>query len=397
VVDAYDDAADAARAAMVDRLRDVGTSDATLAAFARVPRDRLVPQFWVLAPPAGLAADTIAYRRGDPEGLEFLFDVDRAVAVNNVPGVPGGTTSTASAPRLLAAQADLLALEPGMSVLEIGTGPGYFAAVLAELVGENGRVVSIDIDGAVAETARAHLDAAGYAHVRVLARDGHLGAPDDAPFDRVVGSVGCADVAAAWLHQLAPNGFAVVPLAHGAVHPMVRVEGDGRGVVVTRSGYVAIQGRQEHARLWPHARAFVLPTDSTPLPPDLAAAVAIEPERAAFGGIGEWDLGYWVAIHDQRAGVFANLNDGAGSTARVDAAHGTLTWAGDRGPELADELLRIAHAWLDAGAPTSEDHMQRFVAIGSEPPDADVVIERVDHAQTITLGRSGRVAVGGAC
>ena len=99
----------------------------------------------------------------------MLHDPDRALAVNRVASAAGGTTSTASAPQLLAIQADLLALAPGMTVLEIGTGPGYFAAVLSELVGPTGRVVSIDIDEEVAAGAAARLEALGYTNVTVLA------------------------------------------------------------------------------------------------------------------------------------------------------------------------------------------------------------------------------------
>ena len=228
-------------------------SERTLDAMARVPRHELVPVFWAMPTMLGLTDDAVEYHRGDVEGLEHLHDVDRAVAINKVSGATGGTTSTASAPRLLAAQADLLALEPGMSVLEIGTGPGYFAALISELVGEEGRVVSLDIDADVAGAAAERLRALGYANVTTIARDGDEGAVEHAPFDRIVGSVGCNDVAAAWIAQLAPDGFALVPLSHGAVHPMVRVDARGEGAIATRSGYVRIQGRQDDVALWPHA------------------------------------------------------------------------------------------------------------------------------------------------
>jgi SAM-dependent methyltransferase len=290
---------------------------------------------------------------------------------------------------LLALQADLLDLEPGMSVLEIGTGPGYFAALLSELVGAHGRVVSLDIDADVVAGAAGRLAALGYANVTAIARDGHLGAAELAPYDRIVGSVGCSDVAAAWLAQLAPDGFALVPLVHGCVHPMVRVDPHGEGAVATRSGYVKIQGRQGDVVLWPHARAFVVPTEKESLLPDLAAALAVEPGRGQIGGLGEWNLGYWVAAADPRAGLLANLNDGNGSTARIDAGSGTLAWVGDNGRALATDLLDHARAWLAAGAPTAEAHHQRFVPIDAPlmlSADDAWVIDRVDHHQVITRG-----------
>jgi protein-L-isoaspartate(D-aspartate) O-methyltransferase len=379
---------------MVAQLRGFGISERTLTAFARVRRHRLVTRFWSL--PAGIERrpnEAIEYREGDVRGLRLLHEIDRAVAVNSVSDVTGGTTSTASAPRLLAMQADLLALEPGMSVLEIGTGPGYFAAVLAELVGRTGRVVTIDIDGIVAARAAVRLEGLGYDNISVLVRDGHDGAVDMAPFDRVVGSVGCVDVSAAWLGQLRPDGHALVPLLHGLMHPIVLVDTLGRAHVVSRSGYVGIQGRQTHTSLWPHARAVVAPEDRVPLPATLAAALTHRPDANGFGSDAEWGLGYWLAAADQRAGHLAMLNDGAGSSARIDVAAGASTWGGPAGRELAAELGRHAEAWQAAGAPTLADYRQWFVPIDDPVPNARTepswTIPRIDHNQLVELAGRG--------
>jgi protein-L-isoaspartate(D-aspartate) O-methyltransferase len=370
---------------MVEQLRVYGVSDATLTAFAHVPRHKLVPYFWTVPMTiGGRRTRPIEHRRGDTKSLRVLHDIERALAVNQVPDVASGTTSTASAPRLLAEQADLLALQPGMSVLEIGTGPGYFAAILSELVGPDGRVFTIDIDGAVAAEAAERLDALGYTNVTVFARDGHLGAPEQAPFDRVAGSVGANDIAAAWLAQLVPDGFALVPLRHGGFHPTMRVDAPGHGAVVIRSGYVAIQGAQSDTKLWPFANAAVSTPELAPLPPDLRPALTIEPGRERMGGLGEWNLGYWVAAADSRAGVLAELNDGAGSTARVDARAPAIAWGGPAGRALAGDLLAHAREWKLAGAPRAEDFEHRFVPLGTGRVDAGFVISRIDHDQVIT-------------
>jgi protein-L-isoaspartate(D-aspartate) O-methyltransferase len=383
---------------MVAQLRGFGISEPTLNAFARVRRHRLVTRFWSLPGGTGRTTEVIEYREGDVRGLRLLHEVDRAVAVNAVSDAAGGTTSTASAPRLLAIQADLLALEPGMSVLEIGTGPGYFAAVLAELVGRTGRVVTIDIDGMVAAEAVVRLEGLGYGNISVLIRDGHDGAVDMAPFDRVVGSVGCADVSAAWLAQLRPDGYALVPLLHGLMHPIARVDARGRARVVSRSGYVSIQGRQTLASLWPHARAVVPPDDRAPLPAHLAAALAQPLDANGFGSDAEWGLGYWLAAADQRAGHLAMLNDGAGSTARIDAAACASTWGGPAGPRLAAELTRHAEAWQAAGAPTLADYRQWFVPIEDPVPSPGTepswTIPRIDHNQLVELAGRGTSAAG---
>jgi protein-L-isoaspartate(D-aspartate) O-methyltransferase len=386
VLDEYEDAAAQARATMVERLRGLGTGERTLAAFASVPRHRLVPHFWTLSMNiGGYRTQPSEYREGDTAALGSLHDPERALAINRVAGARGATTSTASAPRVLAAQADLLALEPGMRVLEIGTGPGYFAAILATLVGSAGHVTSIEIDGEIAEGAAARLDALGYHNVAVVVGDGHRGAPDSGRYDRVVGSVGCADVSAAWLRELADEGFALVPLVHGAMHPMVRVDPHGTGRIVSRSGYVSIQGAQAHTHLWPHALAAVPATEQAELGGAVAAAFVTTPDRARIGSLGEWDLAYWTALHDQRAGMFVELNDGAGSSARVDAGTATVAWGGPQGHVLSRALLDLAATWLAAGQPRAEDFAQAFVPAGTAPGGADLVIRRVDHDQIATL------------
>jgi protein-L-isoaspartate(D-aspartate) O-methyltransferase len=85
---------------------------------------------------------------------------------------------------------EALAPEPGMRVLEIGTGTGYNAALLAEIVGSEGFVGTLDIDADVSAEAKGALQDAGFDRVRVLARDGAEGLSEDSPFDRILATVG---------------------------------------------------------------------------------------------------------------------------------------------------------------------------------------------------------------
>jgi protein-L-isoaspartate(D-aspartate) O-methyltransferase len=105
-----------------------------------------------------------------------------------------------------------LGLAPGQRVLEIGAGTGYNAALLARIVGPGGRVVSIDLDDDLVAAARGHLAAAGVTGVELRAGDGALGAPDAAPFDRIIVTVGAWDLLPAWREQLAPAGRIVLPM-----------------------------------------------------------------------------------------------------------------------------------------------------------------------------------------
>ncbi|MGH3570010.1 MAG: methyltransferase, FxLD system [Pseudonocardia sp.] len=119
--------------------------------------------------------------------------------------------STVSAAHIQAVMLEQAQLQPGMRVLEIGSG-GYNAALIAELVGESGKVVSVDIDPDIVERARDCLAAAGYRQVEVVLADAEDGVPDHAPFDRVIVTVRAWDIPPAWVDQLAVDGRIVVPL-----------------------------------------------------------------------------------------------------------------------------------------------------------------------------------------
>jgi hypothetical protein len=107
-------------------------------------------------------------------------------------------------------------------VLEIGTGTGYNAALLAEIVGSRGRVTSIDVDARLALTARPALREAGY-RVSVKVGDGRQGHPSGAPYDRIIVTA-CADhIPNAWLEQLADRGRIELPL---------RLDPDGAAIQV---------------------------------------------------------------------------------------------------------------------------------------------------------------------
>jgi protein-L-isoaspartate(D-aspartate) O-methyltransferase len=142
----------------------------------------------------------------------------------------GVSISSVSAPAIVAMMLEQLQVRPGHRVLEIGSG-GYNAALLRELVGDTGEVISVDIDQEVVDRARRTIAAAGYDGVRVLCGDGELGAELHAPFDRIVVTVGAWDIPPAWSDQLAPDGQLVVPL---------RLRGLTRSVVFERKcGHLA--------------------------------------------------------------------------------------------------------------------------------------------------------------
>src|SRR5688572_6916031 len=121
--------------------------------------------------------------------------------------------SSSSQPTIMAIMLEQLGLKPGHSVLEIGAGTGYNAALLAHIVGEQGQVVAVDIDEDIVEQARTNLKTAGFERVQVIHGDGSQGYAEAAPYDRIILTVSAADLAPAWREQLQPGGRMVLPLS----------------------------------------------------------------------------------------------------------------------------------------------------------------------------------------
>jgi protein-L-isoaspartate(D-aspartate) O-methyltransferase len=132
--------------------------------------------------------------------------------------LPIGHGQTISQPYMVARIAEALALRPGERVLDVGTGSGYQAAVLAELGAE---VVTIERIPELAERARASLAAAGYPQVDVRVGDGTLGVPELAPFDAIAVAAAAPAFPETLYEQLRPRGRLVVPV--GGEH-MQRLE-----------------------------------------------------------------------------------------------------------------------------------------------------------------------------
>jgi len=132
--------------------------------------------------------------------------VDAAYADTALPIACGQTISQ---PYVVAFMTEHLAVHPAQRVLEVGTGSGYQAAVLSRLARE---VVTIERYRTLAEAARMRLKTLGYANVEVLLGDGLAGAPERAPFDRIMVTAAAEHIPEALVAQLADGGVMVLPL-----------------------------------------------------------------------------------------------------------------------------------------------------------------------------------------
>ncbi|VGO14220.1 Protein-L-isoaspartate O-methyltransferase [Pontiella desulfatans] len=125
---------------------------------------------------------------------------------------PIGHGQTISQPFIVAYMTQRIGVKPGMRILEIGTGSGYQAAVLAELEAE---VFSIEIVPALADHARGVLAAEGYSTVKVKTGDGYKGWPEHAPFDAIIVTCAPADIPKKLVEQLKDGGRMILPVGTG--------------------------------------------------------------------------------------------------------------------------------------------------------------------------------------
>lgn len=379
------------------KLQGAIRSRAVERAFHTVERHKLLESFYVWPEelPRDLSAGDFLERHLDPNDpdprlLQQIYSDDAIVTKLDEDGRP---TSSTSQPSLVAAMLEELELSPGLSVLEIGTGTGYNAALMAEIVGDPARITSIDVQPEVVRQARILLDQASYGGIRVLSRDGAHGAPQGAPYDRVIATVGCPDISWAWAEQLAGDGLMLIPVQHGGPHcdPLIKltpVGGDARhlrGRVADWSGFMGIHGKLSSQTPWASI------DDSEPLiegrPPDREYPLFPALQHRGGGaaaprdGVQSWyDFHYFLALCDWRTVL------GFDRIALVDTRQASVIALTPRGIQLwGDESLyqdleRIYTQWEALEKPRLTEWSVEFFPRGEAPDPDDEELWVIDRA-----------------
>jgi protein-L-isoaspartate(D-aspartate) O-methyltransferase len=336
-------------------------SEAVERAFATIRRDRCLSSFHAPGAVVGVPQDTIP----PADVLDSIYSDQALITHLDERGAP---SSSSSQPALVARMLEALELTPGMRVLEVGAGTGYNAALLATITAAP--VVSMDTDERVVAEARVALDRLGLdRQVTVVHGDGYDGWPVGAPYDRIIVTCGCVGLSPRWLPQLASGGVALVPVAHGGVHPIVAAGRDGpavRGRLVLWADFMEAAGPlgQDH-----------------PAVLDAIPATAQFTSHPQMGPVLDWDgyvdLWCFLAARDRRITrvntLVQGIDPGQGMCALHDPRRGIAWVQMDGGvhvagePALLEEAGRLQRDWETAGRPRSENWRCTFAEARQAP------------------------------
>lgn len=347
---ALDDPAARWRADLVANLVRQGVlTEAWAPAFAAVPRHAFVDRFAVPSPDGLTPYDLNASdERARTAALQQVYRDTTLITQIDRWGI---ATSSSTTPSLMATMLEALDVHDGYRVLEIGTGTGYNAALLAHRLGDE-HVVSIDVDPALVVAARTALERAGY-RPRLVCGDGTAGVPEHAPYDRIIATCGVDRIPAPWITQLTPDGVILANISKGIARLQRAPDGGVSGPFLGPAGFMALR----------HT-----PGDRTQLPvQDVITLTGGTPERQhTEARIRDVDFatvsfftgllapgGDLVRVHAPSDGSVSYrwVHSASGSWARIDLAADTAVVA-EGGPlPLWEGLGLVLADWEQAGRP----------------------------------------------
>lgn len=348
---------------LADRLEETGDlrSPEWRRAVDTVPRHLFVPRYYEYGPDRWSLTDPVVDPGAYDRWLAAVYSDE--TLVTQIDGAPLGDrdvmgrpaaypTSSSTRPSLMLRMLEALNLDAGTRVLEVGTGTGYNAALLAARLGD-ANVTTVDVDQQVTDAAQKALDAAGY-HPTVVTADGLTGHRAAAPYDRVIATCAVRSIPPAWIEQTRPGGQILATVGGGlSSYALARltVTGNGRaegGFLPDAASFMFARSQAVPA-LWRHLRD--LGTPASEHDSELVSTVLDDPAFAlvaqfALGQVGRVDIRtedgerqVHLLTHDVRS--WARITDAEGRT-RVEQSGPRRLW---------DTVEEVHRAWSAQGRP----------------------------------------------
>ncbi|MFE3205940.1 methyltransferase domain-containing protein [Embleya sp. NPDC059237] len=335
------------RHAMVASMTLDGIRPEIVDAFRAEPRHVYVPRFVRRIETSPGTWETRVFTPDHPDWAREVY-TDQLLITATMFGDDGPPLSSSTVPSLMAAMLDALAVEPGMSVLEVGAGTGYNAGLLAHLTGDTD-ITTIDIEPDVATAARDALTAAGHPGVSVVHTDGNRPPAEPRSVDRLIATCGADHVPPAWLAAVRPGGRLVAPVGTGIAALTLDEHGHAEGPFLATPAY--FMGLRTTAG-----------TNTIPYPGDPTGP--LEPCAMPLAAWHDDDLRFAIALalpasdlgqRDLPDTLTPWTTDGSVATIHAD---GTCRQSGPR--HLAHELAHIHHDFENAGRPQRRHHRLRI-------------------------------------
>jgi protein-L-isoaspartate(D-aspartate) O-methyltransferase len=350
--------------------RGIHCTEAVRQAFLNVPRHLFVPGVY----------------------LEAVYRDNVIVTKRDRTGAP---VSASTQPSVMAQMLNALDVRPGQHVLEIGTGTGYNAALLADLEGEGGQVTSLEIDDEIADAARAHLERAGVGRVQIVHVDGARGHPEGAPYDRIIATASAWDPPVEWEDQLAPGGLLDLSISFGGIQVGAALERQADGRLISQAVFplvllplrgeacgpersVQLPGSSMHVRIQEGFRLDEVGIHTLLSNDQEIAQLPLELDRRNLGMFSYYLLFHqpphfqFVTYQVEESQIAYGLTGiGWGVMSPTSAC---LVPYGDQrvvhlfgGSDAYLELVRLAQAWVDAGQPGLESAHLEISPAGRKP------------------------------
>jgi methyltransferase of ATP-grasp peptide maturase system len=354
--------ADELNHALVEQLVDKGalSTHEWRAAFEEIPRHLFAPKFTLPDNLGGQSHDA-AYSARREDWLRAVYQDEALLTDFDEQGI---LVSSCSAPTVVATMLEQSGATEGDSVLEIGTGTGWTAALLSRRLGPES-VTSVDVNPAYVDQARERLDALGLAPTLAVA-DGYLGYPRRAPYDQIIATASLRRVPSAWLGQTRPGGTILTDIRGAYAGNLARlIVGDdwsahGR-FLPTRLNFMPLRSPQQPFLRLPELSRRAVQEVGETRTTRVAPGVLRERGRVfAFfaqlampgtesGHVKVTDGPMYFCLTDPDTGAWARVE-----VAPADpAADRQVTQGGDR--RLWDELEAAHEQWLQLGQPRPED------------------------------------------